>query len=158
MPPHAKDESALVKMAEEIFNISLIGWQMRQQQRSTGGWDLSETEYLALDLLSRQGTMNVGQLQRQIGVLPAQMSRIVRALESKFDHPLIQCSINPHDKRKVDVSLSDTGRRAREEFRQGRLSQSVKVLSELEESDIEQFMSLMRKIRQTMAASVRPEE
>ena len=149
--PETRDDSPLAEMAREIFGISMTAWQMRQRSKATGGIDLSEAEYLTLDLLDRDGTMNVGQLQRQIGVLPAQMSRIIRALESKFDKPLIECSINPDDKRKVDVSLTDAGKKAHDKFRDARLGQSMAVLSQLDEKDIEDFMRVMRRIREAMA-------
>jgi CRISPR system Cascade subunit CasE len=48
--------------------------------------------------------MIVGDIQRLLGVLPAQMSRIIRSLENR-DRPLIACHINPRDKRKVDVVM-----------------------------------------------------
>lgn len=156
MAAKTEHRANLTAMAEEIFGITTIAWQMRQQNRDTGGWDLSETEYLTLDLLTRHGTMNVGQLQRQIGVLPAQMSRIVRALEGKFDAPLIQGAINPDDKRKIDLTLTDTGRQARDEFRAARLEQSVQILSNMSPEDVEEFMRVIRKIRKVMAQSVKP--
>jgi DNA-binding MarR family transcriptional regulator len=149
-------KSALTEMAEEIFNLSTVAWLMRQHGKSVGRWDLSESEFLTLDLLARNGSMNVGHIQRQIGVLPAQMSRIVRALESKFDQPLIVCAINPDDKRRIDVSLSEAGRQAYQEFREARLSQTIEVLGQISDQDLDDFMRVIREIRKSLVKSVKP--
>ena len=145
-------------MAEEVFSLSTAAWQTRQRSKGTGRWDLSESEYLTLDLLVRHETMTVGQLQRQIGVLPAQMSRIVRALEGKFEHPLIQCTINPQDKRKVDVTLAEAGRSAHRSFRDARLEQTMTIFSQMPDEDIADFMRVVRKMRKILRALNQPAE
>ena len=150
------DNPMLAAIAEEIFSMSTIAWQMRQRSRGAGRWDLSETEFLALDLLVRNGTMTVGLIQRQIGVLPAQMSRIIRSLEGNFEQPLIACSINSEDKRKVDVAPTDAGRRAHREFRDARLSQSIELLSHVPEGDVAEFVRIVRVMRQAMTAAPPP--
>jgi DNA-binding MarR family transcriptional regulator len=144
-------EASLVALAEEMFSISTAAWQMRQRQKSVGHSDLSETEFLTLNLLVRNGTMTVGQLQRQIGVLPAQMSRIIRALEGNFERPMIQGAINPADKRKVNVSLTEFGRAAHREFRDARVAQSIQLLSHVPQRDIDDFMRVLRVLRQHMS-------
>ena len=72
--------------------------------RRREGDEIKEMEFLTLAILQHHRTMIVGDIQRILGILPAQMSRIIRSLE---DHtpPLIACQINSHDKRKVDVQL-----------------------------------------------------
>src|SRR5258705_397352 len=45
--------------------------------------DLKEVEYLTLALLQQNESMIVGEIQRLLGVLPAQMSRIIRSLEAR---------------------------------------------------------------------------
>jgi DNA-binding MarR family transcriptional regulator len=149
-------KASLVALAEEVFSISTAAWQMRQRQKSAGHIDLSETEFLTLNLLVRNGTMTVGQLQRQIGVLPAQMSRIIRSLEGNFDQPMIHGSINPKDKRKVDVTLTEFGRQAHREFRDARLAQSVELLRHVADKDLDDFMRVLRVLRQSMSRPAEP--
>ncbi len=156
MPQQAARKAAVAAMAEELFSLSTAAWQVGHQSRASGRWDLSESEFLAIDLLVRHGTLTVGQIQRQIAVLPAQMSRIVRALEGKFDKPLIDCTINPQDKRKVNVSLTETGRLAHQEFRESRLAHTVEVLSQVSDQDLEDFMRIIRSIRRSLVRSVKP--
>ena len=71
----------LAALAEEVFELGKLGSRMRAAARTDeSASTLTETETLALDLLSKQGEMTVGEIQKGIGVLPAQMSRIIRAL------------------------------------------------------------------------------
>src|SRR3954469_17537063 len=70
--------------------------------------DLKEVEFLTLSILRQHGSLIVGDIQRLLGVLPSQMSRIIRSLEAR-EHPLISCRINPQDKRKIDVFLTPAG-------------------------------------------------
>jgi DNA-binding MarR family transcriptional regulator len=107
-----------------------------------------------LDLLARHQPMTVGQLQRGIGVLPAQMSRVMRSLEEKGDKPLIDCTINAQDRRKVDVALTDSGRNAYQSYRTSRLARSVEVLGQLKQRDRREFMRIMRIIRRLVEAEV----
>ncbi|HUW84840.1 MAG TPA: MarR family transcriptional regulator [Phycisphaerae bacterium] len=140
----------LERLAEEIFELSNLGSRSRAARRRHGAMDLSESEFLTLDTLAKGERMTVGQLQRAIGVLPAQMSRVVRSLESKTDEPLIHCAINPQDRRRIDVTLTEAGRHAYHEYRESRLSGAVEVLAELKDRDRREFMRLLRVIRKLM--------
>ena len=140
----------LERLAEEIFELSNLGSRSRAARRRHGTTDLSESEFLTLDTLAKGEPMTVGQVQRAIGVLPAQMSRVVRSLESKTDDALIQCAINPQDRRRIDVTLTEAGRHAYDEYRESRLSGTVEVLAELKDRDRREFMRLLRVIRKLM--------
>ena len=82
--------------------------------------DLKEVEYLTLALLQQNQSMIVGEIQRLLGVLPAQMSRIIRSLEDR-ERALIACRINPQDKRKIDVCLTPAGDKALQDYRTPRI-------------------------------------
>ena len=143
--------SRLEEMAAEIFDLTLLGW-MTQGDNQPRGYDLSESEFMALELLSRAEPQSVGELQKGIGVLPAQMSRVIRSLEEKHDKPLITCSINPADKRKIDVARTDEGRKAHQAYRSSKMIGTVDVLAQLDEADREGFMRVIRRIRELIAA------
>src|SRR5262245_23199711 len=101
-------------IAQDLFDVfTRLGLSTPRGKRRLG--DLKEIEFLTLSLLQANGTMIVGDIQRLLGVLPAQMSRIVRALEGR-ERPLIHCRINSRDKRKVDVALTAAGEKAMVEF------------------------------------------
>lgn len=149
--------SSLDQMAQEIFELSVMGWRRRLISRQQGEAELSESQYLTLDaIVNAPDSLTVGEIQRAIGVLPAQMSRIIRSLESGFEKPLIQCALNQTDKRKIDVRLTAEGRRAYQEFRQVRLSKTVEILTDLEEKDRQEFVRICARIRELVhAATVR---
>ena len=107
--------------------------------------DLKEVEYLTLSLLRQHETMIVGDIQRQLGVLPAQMSRIIRALESR-DRPLIHCRINPQDKRKIDVCLTPAGEKALLDYQGSRIGRLVELLRDLPEEDQDDLVLLVEKL------------
>jgi DNA-binding MarR family transcriptional regulator len=100
-----------------------------------------------MDLLHKHGVMTVGQLQRRIGVLPAQMSRILRSLERGGEEPYIRCTINPADKRKVNVELTEVGVQAHAIVRKAKLANSVAVMAQLPRDKRQAFVSLLRDIQ-----------
>jgi DNA-binding MarR family transcriptional regulator len=107
--------------------------------------DLKELEYLTLSLLRQHQSMIVGDIQRLLGVLPAQMSRIIRSLEAR-ERPLIACQINPHDKRKIDVCLTPAGDKALQDYRAARIRGIVDVLAKLPEDDLDELGRLLDKL------------
>src|SRR3954468_12927994 len=104
----------LEELAHRLFDVvPRFCLAVPRGRRRTG--DLKEIEFLTLSLLHKREKLIVGDIQRQLGVLPAQMSRIIRALETR-DRPLIACRINPQDKRKIDVALTPAGIAAFQEY------------------------------------------
>jgi DNA-binding MarR family transcriptional regulator len=112
-------------------------------RRRTG--DLKEVEFLTLSLLHQHETLIVGEIQRLLGVLPAQMSRIIRSLEGR-DRPLIACRINPQDKRKIDVALTSEGRAAFREYQTTRVRGIAALLARLPEDDLDDLQRLLNRL------------
>jgi DNA-binding MarR family transcriptional regulator len=108
--------------------------------------DLKEVEFLTLSILQDHGTMIVGDIQRQLGILPAQMSRIIRSLESR-ERPLISCRINPSDKRKIDVSMTTDGQKALLDYEALRVHRIAELLRNLGEEDQEELARMLDKLR-----------
>jgi DNA-binding MarR family transcriptional regulator len=137
---------SLDQMAEEIFSLTVMSWRQRLATRHEA--ELSESQFLTLDtLVNAPGPITVGEIQRSISVLPAQMSRIIRSLESGFDKPLIKCELNQTDKRKIDVHLTPEGRQLYTDFRAVRLNKTVDTLQHLPEDDRRDFVRICRQIR-----------
>lgn len=137
----------LREFAAEIFELSKDVWTAQSRSKGKDSAEITETEFLTLDLLRKSQPLTVGEIQRHIGVLPAQMSRVIRALESKGDQPLISCKINPDDKRRIDVALTPAGVEAHEAYRQVKLGSVQKLLLSLTDRDREEFMRILRLIR-----------
>src|SRR4051812_37518038 len=131
-------------IAHELFQVvTQICLSTLRGRRRTG--DLKEVEFLTLTLLQANGTMIVGDLQRLLGVLPAQMSRVIRALENR-DRPLIQCRINARDKRKIDVALTPVGEKMLLEYQGKRVGRIVEKLQSLSEEDQEDLIRALNKL------------
>ncbi len=115
--------------------------------------DLKDFEYLTLSILQRSGSpLIVGDIQRQLGVLPAQMSRILRSLETR-DQALIACRINPQDKRKVDVALTAAGVKAIQEYQASRIAGISRLLGKLPEENLEELQRLVEILNDLLVSS-----
>ncbi len=141
--------NSLDQMAEEIFALTILAWKDRLTSRKADDApEMSESQFLAMDtLMHSEGIMTVGEIQRGIGVLPAQMSRIIRSLETSFDKPLIKCELNQLDKRKIDVTMTAEGREVYGGFRGGRLAKSLEILRHLPEKDRMEFVRICQMIK-----------
>jgi DNA-binding MarR family transcriptional regulator len=147
MESHVKSrEQAIRSLALRMFDMTTHAWLASQREKMKGGYDLSESEFLALDALEHVASLSVGELRQHVGVLPAQMSRVIKALEQRYDEKLVLCAINPQDKRKIDVSITSTGRRAIEAFRRAKIMNTVEVLESLTEQDLTDFTRILDKI------------
>jgi DNA-binding MarR family transcriptional regulator len=145
--PTLTQAQQLKEFAEEIFEVAKDVWAMQSRAKGKSHAEITETEFLALDyLLKAEQPVTVGDIQRHIGVLPAQMSRIIRALESKTGQTLVACKINPQDKRKVDVELTPAGKAAHQAYRQMKLGSTEKMLAGLSENDRAEFVRILRLI------------
>lgn len=140
-------QETLDKMAAEIFDLYLVV-AIARSHRPTGPDDLSESEFITLDTLSREQPLTIGDVQKRVGVVPAQMSRIVRALEEQGGRGYVECKINPKDRRRIDVTLTPAGEAAHAKYRQTRLTSMHEVLRILPSEDRLQFMRMMRQLRQ----------
>ena len=78
------------------------------------------------------------------------MSRIIRALETR-ERPLIACRINPHDKRKIDVSITPAGVRAFHEHQSARVGTLARLLARLPDDDLDDLQRLAEKLRDVFA-------
>ena len=132
------------EIARDLFGVvTHLCLTVSRGRRRPG--DLKESEFLTLAILHERGTMIVGDIQRLLGVLPAQMSRIVRALEGR-ERPLIHCRINSRDKRKVDVVLTAAGEKALVEFQTARVARLAERLRSLENGDLDDLIHLGGKL------------
>jgi DNA-binding MarR family transcriptional regulator len=132
-------------LAQGLFDaITQFCLAVPRGRRRSG--DLKEVEFLTLAILLHRDSMIVGDIQRLLGVLPAQMSRIIRSLESR-DRPLITCRINPHDKRKIDVTLTPVGMKACQEYQSERVRGLTNLLSKLPDDDLEDVQRVLERLQ-----------
>jgi DNA-binding MarR family transcriptional regulator len=139
------------ELARHVFDLITQFCLVAPRHRRRSG-DLKEIEFLTLSLLHQHGTLIVGDIQRQLGVLPAQMSRIIRSLESR-DRPLIACRINPHDKRKIDVVLTPAGVDAFASYQSARIGGIARLIGRLPEDDCDELHRLVDKLYDLLGTS-----
>jgi DNA-binding MarR family transcriptional regulator len=147
-------DRVIQELAVQMFGMVKRVWVESQREKLKGGFDMSESEFLALDALEGVESLSVGDLRRRVGVLPAQMSRIIKALEQRYDEKLVICAINSKDKRKIDVAITPRGRRAVDAYRRARIARSVHMLECLSDEDIETFTTIMHKIEAARSHSL----
>ena len=140
-------------MAGEILELIQLGSAVRAR-RSASDNELTETEFVTLSLLAREQTLTIGEVQKHVGVVPAQMSRIIRSLEENRGKGYVHCEINPQDRRRVDVSLTSSGKEAYARYREDRLSSIREVLVDLPADDRHQYMRILRLIRGKLVARI----
>ena len=149
--PDTKDRDELNQMAGEIFELIKLASRARARARADAPEVLAETEFLALDVLAQHKCLTVGDVQKRIGVVPAQMSRIIRSLENKSGDAFVTCSINPDDRRKVDVRMTPKGREAHQAYRSLRLGFATEILRGLKPDDRRRFMGYLNQIHEGIA-------
>src|SRR5262249_23269849 len=134
-------------IAHHLFDVVTRFCLSAPRGRRRGG-ELKEIEFLTLSLLHQREKLIVGDIQRQLGVLPAQMSRIIRALENR-ERPLIACRINAQDKRKIDVALTPAGLAAFQEYQAARVRTIASLLTQLGEvqrDDLERVLAKLHEV------------
>jgi DNA-binding MarR family transcriptional regulator len=132
------------EIAQELFDvITQVCLSTLRGRRRAG--ELKELEFLTLSILQAHQPMIVGDIQRLLAVLPAQMSRIIRSLEGR-DKPLISCQINAQDKRKIDVMLTAAGEKALWRYREARLTPLIERLRALPDEDQEDIVRLVQRL------------
>ena len=149
--PNQPDTSRIEAAAREIFELAKLSSAVRSR-RPDSSPDLTETEFLTLDILAQDEPLTIGEIQKRVGVVPAQMSRVIRALEENRGKGFVRCEINADDRRRVDVSLTDDGREAYEQYRATRLASTRAILSALSPEDRDHFMRILRQIHKQMVA------
>jgi DNA-binding MarR family transcriptional regulator len=137
-------------LAQGLFDVVTQFCLALPRNRRRSG-DLKEVEFLTLSVLHRHGTLIVGEIQRLLGVLPAQMSRIIRALEMR-DRPLVACRINLQDKRKIDVALTPEGAAAFQDYQTARVHTIAAFLGRLPAEDLDDLERLLVKLHDVVDA------
>lgn len=135
----------LEEIAQDLFEVVTQLCLAAPRGRRRPG-DLKEIEFLALALLQDHKTMIVGDMQRQLGVLPAQMSRVIRSLENR-PVAFISCRINAQDKRKIDVFLTEAGEKAVGEYQAAHVHRIADLLRDLSGDDQDDLVRLLDKVR-----------
>ena len=126
-------------LAEAILAMSKKSWI--EASRETA--EITESEFLSLDYLVEVGTATVGETQQHVKVVPAQMSRLLRRLESAG---FVTSDINREDRRRVDITVTESGRAIHAKYRKAKLAPIVAALERRSHDEREAFMKLVNKM------------
>jgi DNA-binding MarR family transcriptional regulator len=140
----------LEELAQNLFDVVTQFCLAVPRGRRRAG-DLKEVEFLTLSILQHHEMLIVGDIQRILGVLPAQMSRIIRSLENR-PQPLINCRINPQDKRKIDVVLTPEGVTAFHEYQNIRVQTISGLLAKLGDEDRDDLQRLLDRLQAVLVS------
>jgi len=149
--PHVSAPTSLDRLADQMTDLQILFWMMRHKRRIADPHDLTEPEFMVLDMLTRQERSTVGQLQKALDVQPAQMSRIIRSLENKGAKRLVECQLNDSDKRRIDVVITEAGRSAQRDYRTLRRQANLDILADLAPADIKDVSRLLDRFAQIMS-------
>ncbi|MCO6439335.1 MAG: MarR family transcriptional regulator [Phycisphaerae bacterium] len=127
------------QLAEAILAMSKKSWIEASSETA----EITESEFLALDYLAEVGTATVGEAQKHMRVVPAQMSRLLRRLQAA---KLVTSGINREDRRRVDMTISESGRAVHAKYRTAKLAPIVAALDRLSRDEREAFMKLVNKM------------
>lgn len=111
----AQDLLSSLPDAEDDFLSLLDELHLLLFPRRKDRQGLKEHHIRILQILGRVGTTIVGNITREMGDLPAQTSRNLRRLELR-EIPLVLCTINAKDRRKIDVTRTKTGERVHQDL------------------------------------------
>lgn len=142
----------LERIAEHMFRLNFMFWTLRHKNRVEEPHELTEAEFAALDTLVHKGVCTVGSLQKALGVQPAQMSRIVRSLEGKSPETLVQCKLNPKDKRRIDVTVTPAGKQVHDEYTRRRVRANMELLADLSKEEQAEVVRLLGRFEKIMFA------
>ncbi len=144
----------LTRIAHQILKLRWMFSTLRHKRRMGDPYDLSDSEFQILDILANQGPCGVGQLRKALAVDPAQMSRIIKSLESKDPGRLVESKLDPTDKRRINVSLTSRGRRAHREYLRLRLAATTGLLKDLSAAQRKEFSRVLDRFESIMSAQL----
>lgn len=111
------EEDVLRECADGVLRLLMFLWTAHDRARSINQVQVTRNEFLVLDILSASDcSLTVGEIQCQAGVGKPQMTQIIHGLESGKKEPLVICSINSRDRRRINVELTTAGREARDTY------------------------------------------
>lgn len=123
----------LEKSVHELFRTLYL------KNRNIG----SQTQGKTLKILYVKGSMSQKEMQEKLGVQPGTISEIINKLERK---ELVTRHIDPADRRRVILSLTEKGKEDVEEFSrqyQNYVASFFQVLEESEKMELERLLQIL---------------
>lgn len=136
------DESA----RELLEVVPLLMRTIRTEIRSHRGTDLSIPQFRTLAVLNYHPGASLSEISEHIGLTLPTMSKMIDSLVAR---QLVKREISAHDRRRVTLALTETGRTSFQLARaatQAFLAEQLATLSEADQALIVQVMRILRSI------------
>lgn len=132
------------KLLDELSLYSLqLMWRMRQQAvRAFEPLGFRTTRVLVLEFVAR-GYTQPKDLAEVLGIVPPAISTIVAELEGRG---LLQRQTDPHDGRRINLSLTPTGEKTRQQLRDVWGQAREENRKRLTEQELRTILELYRKV------------
>jgi DNA-binding MarR family transcriptional regulator len=107
-------------------------------------WDISPSQFRAMRVLNRHGTMRPSDLSEHLHIAPRSATEVVDALESRG---LAGRRPDPGDRRATLVELTGHGAAVLDAIRAARGTEAERVFSQLTPSDRADLARILRKLQ-----------
>ncbi|MCA9868045.1 MAG: MarR family transcriptional regulator [Anaerolineales bacterium] len=151
---HPQIDSQTIRLMDELGHVSRAIYQMGEQSVEDAG--LSFAQYRVLmhlffaEEMGERAELNPSEISDRQGVSRNTMSAFIRSLE---EEGLVERRLDPHDRRRFNISLTESGRDVvRQHTRQhlGTIDRFFSVLSRDEQINL---LNLLRKLSGQAAVS-----
>jgi DNA-binding MarR family transcriptional regulator len=104
-------------------------------------WDVTPAQSRALGVLQRGGPLRLNELAERLRIVPRSATEVVDALEAAG---LVERRPDPHDRRAVQVGLTEQGARVGESVRAAREAEVERFFGMLSAGDREDLARILR--------------
>jgi DNA-binding MarR family transcriptional regulator len=124
-------------------------WSVARQLRDTSQetlapWDIAPSQFRALRVLARHGTMRLTDLSDHLHIAPRSTTEVVDALESRG---LVERRPDPGDRRATLVEVTGHGTSVLDAIRAARGTEAERVFGRLSQTDRAHLGRILRKLR-----------
>lgn len=136
---------SLEACAREILDVApLVMRGIRNELRKRGAKILSVPQFRTLGFISRHQGTSLSEVAEHIGLTLPAMSTLIDGLVARN---YAVRKIDPDDRRRMTLTLSDTGQRMLQSAREGTQAHLARQLSKLQETDRRTIVAAMRILR-----------
>lgn len=144
--PLAVDTTALHRVLVDLKRV----YQFRDRDQICC-YDISVTQYWALEALERKGTLTLNELAAELYLDKSTASRVVDALQRKG---YVKRSRHEHDRRALALSVAPAGRRVFKRIEADILAYERRLLAGFDHEVRSSLVELLRQLVEAAAAGV----
>ena len=154
---HPEIDPQTVRLMDELGHVSRSLFHMREQSIDEAGLSFPQYQVLmhlfVAEEMGGQGELNPSEISERQGVSRNTMSSFIRNLE---DEGLVERRLDPDDRRRFNISLTDNGRTLVSQYMHDHLATVDHCFSALTPDEQETLFRLLQKLG-THVTAVRKE-